>query len=155
MGRLGSLNVQINMLRAAELQFRLASAVRLAATDRRQPLDLPLQWIHGQHTVALHEVALTSAGADFAALSLQRSSTYLMAVQIQEALTIWTNGEARHHSDTNVRNSFEIARLIRNGFTHHPMEPIWNVDQQCRNKVFSVNGIISLDTAGLNGKRFD
>lgn len=78
-----------------------------------------------------------------------------MAVQIQEALTIWTNGEARHHSDTNVRNSFEIARLIRNGFTHHPMEPIWNVDPQCRNKVFSVNGIISLDTAGLNGKRFD
>ncbi len=112
------------MLRATELQFRLASAVRLAVIDRGQPLDLPLLWTHGQHSVAFHEVALTPEGADFAALCLQRSSTYLMAVQIQEALTVWTNGGARRHSDTNVRNSFEIARLIRNGFAHHPMEPV-------------------------------
>jgi hypothetical protein len=35
------------------------------------------------------------------------------------------------------------------------MEPIWNVDAQCRDKIISVDNIISLDTAGLNGKKFD
>ncbi len=60
--------IQIDMLRAAELQFRLASAVRLAATDRRQPLDLPIVWTHGKHSVAFHEVALSPEGADFAAM---------------------------------------------------------------------------------------
>jgi hypothetical protein len=107
MERLGSLDVQINMLRTAELQFTLASAVRLAATDRRQRLDLPLLWTHGQHSVAFHEVALTSEGADFAALCLHRSSTYLMAMQIQEALTVLTNGAAPRHSDEYLKRGFE------------------------------------------------
>lgn len=148
-------DIQIDMLRAAELQFRLASAVRLAASDRRQPLDLPIVWTHGRHSVEFHEVALSPDGADFAAMCLQRSATYLMAVQIQEALTVFANGSARHHTDANIRCSFEIARLIRNGFAHHPMRPIWNIDPPCRDKVYSVAEIICLNTLGLEGKPFD
>jgi hypothetical protein len=39
----------IQRLLSAELQFRLASAVRLAVIGKRQPLDLPMEWTHGQH----------------------------------------------------------------------------------------------------------
>lgn len=43
----------IGRLFTAELQFRLASAVRLATTLQALPLDLPQEWSHGQHRVNL------------------------------------------------------------------------------------------------------
>jgi hypothetical protein len=39
----------IGLLFTAELQFRLASAVRLATSLKTQPVDLPQEWTHGQH----------------------------------------------------------------------------------------------------------
>jgi hypothetical protein len=48
----------INCLFAAELQFRLASAVRFAVTMDNQPLDSPLEWSHGKHKVSYEEIAL-------------------------------------------------------------------------------------------------
>jgi len=41
---------QIGLLFTAELHFRLASAVRLA-TSGTQPIDLPIPWTHGNHSV--------------------------------------------------------------------------------------------------------
>jgi hypothetical protein len=61
-----------NYLRTAELQFRLASAVRLAITSEKQPLDLPMEWTHGKHQVKYHEIALRKDQADFAAWSLHQ-----------------------------------------------------------------------------------
>lgn len=57
----------INYLFAAELQFRLASAVRFAVTMDNQPLDLPMEWSHGKHKVSYEEVALRKDQTDFAA----------------------------------------------------------------------------------------
>jgi hypothetical protein len=48
----------VQLLFAAELQFRLASAVRLANTLEVQPLDLPMEWTYGKHRVTYEEVAL-------------------------------------------------------------------------------------------------
>lgn len=156
----------VHMLRAAELQFRLASAVKLATGGGTQPLDLPAVWVHGQHQVTHEEVELTDEGADLAAMLLQRAATFLMAIQIQEALTDFANNDARNHPDPNVRAAFEIARLIRNGFTHQPLHPMWSIDPPCRNKVYSVAKaigfgstksvkVIELDTSSLDGKDFD
>jgi len=49
----------IRFLRGAELQFRLASAVRLASTFKSQPRDLPIEWTHGKHRVRYEEIALS------------------------------------------------------------------------------------------------
>lgn len=57
----------IRLIKVAELQFRLASAVRLATTSGRQPLDLPLAWTHGKHEVEYDQIALTFDEADVAA----------------------------------------------------------------------------------------
>lgn len=49
----------IAQLFTAELQFRLASAVRLATTRNVQPLDLPTEWTHGQHRVKSRASSVT------------------------------------------------------------------------------------------------
>ena len=76
----------IQHLFAAELQFRLASAVRLAVTANEQPLDLPKEWTHGKHRVKYEEIALRQDHADYAAFVLHRSATFTMAVAIKDAI---------------------------------------------------------------------
>jgi hypothetical protein len=48
----------IGLLFTAELQLRLASAVRLATSLGTQPIDLPDTWAHGNHLVRYGEIAL-------------------------------------------------------------------------------------------------
>ena len=50
----------IQHLFTGELQSRLASSVRLSVTGKRQPLDLPMEWTHGQHRVRYEEIALAT-----------------------------------------------------------------------------------------------
>ncbi|HBU69072.1 MAG TPA: hypothetical protein DEE98_01670 [Elusimicrobia bacterium] len=145
---------QINKLFSAELQFRLASAVRLAVTEEEQPLDLPKQWTYGRHTVKYNEVAIRKDQAGFAALCLQRSATYLMAVAIKDAIKAIIT-DPKNHKDLNIRNSYQIARLIRNAFAHSPFHPIWSIDEDCRDKIFEVKDIIILNTKGLDRTSFD
>lgn len=144
----------IGRLFAAELQFRLASAVRLAVTMGEQPTDLPIQWSHGKHVVEYKEVALREDQADFAAQGLQQSATFLMAVVMRDAIAAIVT-DAKKHSNGDIRSAFQISRLIRNAFAHGPISPRWSIDADCERQTFSVGDIITLDTTGLNGEQFD
>ncbi len=139
-------------LARAETQFRLASAVRLAAMFQRQPFDLPVVWTHGHQTVS--EVILTQNEGEFGAWGLQRSTTYLMAAAVLEAIQdVIPN--AKTHSDQCVVAAYQISRMIRNAFTHAPQWPVWNIDADCRGKKFEIRGVMTLDTTDLNAKPFD
>jgi hypothetical protein len=144
----------IDELFTAELQFRLASAVRLATTLKTQPLDLPTQWTHGQHSVNYEEIALRHDQAEYAACFLQRSATFLLAVSVKDAI-LGVVKDPQSCSDPDVRAAFQIARLIRNAFTHGPFQPVWSIDPPCRDQVFSIPGVITLDTKGLQDIPFD
>lgn len=144
----------IQQLFTAELQFRLASAVRLAVTGNRQPLDLPMEWVHGQHRVRYEEIALRQDQADYAAAFLQRSATYLMAVAMKDAIRAVVP-EPKASPDADVRAAYQIARLIRNAFAHAPFSPTWSIDPDCRDKTFEIFGLITLHTTGLHGTAFD
>jgi hypothetical protein len=144
----------IAQLFTAELQFRLASAVRLATTRNVQPLDLPIEWTHGQHHVKYEEVALRPDQADYAGCFLHRSATFLMAVAVKDAIRAAVP-DPKTSTDTAVRSAYQTARLIRNAFAHAPFAPTWSIDPDCRDKVFAVPGIIALDTTGLHGAAFD
>jgi len=144
----------ISQLFAAELQFRLASAVRLATTMKEQPLNLPVQWVYGKHCVRYNEVALREDQADYASWHLHQSATFLMATEIKNAI-IAVIPDPISHLDKNVSNAFQIARFIRNAFTHHPFKPVWSIEKEYQDKKFTVAGIIDLDTADLHGKPFD
>jgi len=147
-------NKHIAQLFTAELQFRLASAVRLATTGNVQPLDLPMEWTHGQHHVRYEEIALRQDQADYAAFFLHRSATYLMAVAMKDAIRSVVP-DAKASSDSDVRAAYQIARLIRNAFAHGPFSPTWSIDKDCRNITFAIPGLIELNTAGLHGTPFD
>src|SRR6266542_5980491 len=101
----------IGYLFTAELQFRLASAVRLATTLKTQPLDLPQDWTHGKHRVKYDEIALRQDQADYAASFMHKSATYLMAVAVKDAIAA-VFPKPRECTDANARAAFEIARLI-------------------------------------------
>src|SRR6266511_5586217 len=76
---------QIDALFTAELQFRLATAVRLASTVGKQPLDVPVDWSHGQYRVRYQEIALRPDQGEYAAAALQRSATYMLAMTAKDA----------------------------------------------------------------------
>jgi hypothetical protein len=144
----------IHHLRAAEGQFRLATAVRLAVTLGEQPLDLPLRWSHGQHTVRYSDIALTKDAADFAAWNLQRSATFLMASAALEAIRA-VIPSPKSSPDAEVAASYQIARMVRNAFAHNPFNPAWRIDADCVGRVFELPGRITLDCTDIDGKPFD
>ncbi|MDR3676235.1 MAG: hypothetical protein P4N24_12150 [Acidobacteriota bacterium] len=144
----------IAYLFTAELQFRLASAVRLATTLNTQPLDLPKEWIHGKHRVTYEEIALRPVQADYAAYFLRRSATFLMAVAMKDAIRATVN-DPKNSNNPDVRSAYQIARMIRNAFAHAPMLPTWSIDKDCRDRLFEIPNIIALNTKGLNGIPFD
>ena len=144
----------ISRLFGAELQFRLASAVRLATTLKTQPLDLPTDWSHGRHHVKEKEIALRQDQAEYAAFMLHRSATYLMAVAMKDAIRVVVL-DPKSSSDSSVRSAYQISRMTRNAFAHAPFSPIWSIDPNCRGQVFYVPRIIKFDTKGLQGQPFD
>jgi hypothetical protein len=148
------LDKHIGNLFTAELQFRLASAVRLATVDNRQPLDLPIEWSHGRNSVTYQEIALRPDQADYAASFLHSTATYMMAVAIRGAI-VAAIPDPKHSSASDIRGAYQIARLIRNAFTHAPFAPVWSIDEDCRDKTFTVSDFIRLDTSNLNAKLFD
>jgi hypothetical protein len=129
----------VGQLFTAELQFRLASAVRLAVTGKQQPLDLPIEWTHGQHRVRYEEIALRQDQADYAAFFLHRSATYLMAVAMKDAIRA-VAPDPKASLDANLRAAYQIARLIRNAFAHGPFSPTWSIDNDCRDTIFAIAG---------------
>jgi len=144
----------VQRLFAAELQFRLASAVRLAVADKIQPLDLPREWSHGKHVVRYEEVALRQDQAEYAASFLHRSATYLMAVAMKDAIRAVEN-DPKTSQNPDVRAAYQIARLIRNAFAHAPFSPMWSIDPDCRDTTFAIPDLITLNTTGLHGTPFD
>ncbi len=144
----------IEQLFTAELQFRLASAVRLATTRNLQPLDFPVEWTHGQHRVRYDEIALRGDQADYAAFFLHRSATFLLAVAMKDAIRAVVP-DPKTSPDSDVRAAYQIARLIRNAFAHAPFSPTWSIDADCQDTIFSIPHVIALDTSGLHGIVFD
>ena len=144
----------ISRLFSAQLQFRLASAVRLAVTMEKQPLDLPIEWSHGNHKVSYEEIALRKDQADFAAMNMHRSATFLMAVAMKDAIKAAVE-DPKNSNDSSVQAAYQISRLIRNAFAHSPFDPKWSIDPDCRDRTFEVHGIVTLNTTDLHGTSFD
>jgi hypothetical protein len=145
---------QIGLLFTAELQFRLASAVRLATSLGTQPIDLPITRTHGNHSVGYAETALRQDQADCAAHFLLRSATYLLAVAVKDAIRAVVR-DPKASAESDVRAAYQTARLIRNAFAHAPFSPIWSIDKDRRNMAFEIADVIRLDTTDLHGTAFD
>src|SRR6266542_1356705 len=136
---------QIDALFTAELQFRLATAVRLASTVGKQPLDVPVDWSHGQYRVRYQEIALRPDQGEYAAAALQRSATYMLAMTAKDAIRVAVP-DPKNSTDSSIRAAYQVARLIRNAFAHAPFGPVRPSLPPRHNPPFLVPGTLKLHT---------
>jgi len=141
----------LNRLKLAELQFRLACTVHLAVSNDAQTLDVPIMWSFGRHVVGYEDFGLRPDQADWAALQLEMTATFVLVGAIREAILCFFSNP-KSESDPNVSAAYQISRIIRNAFSHSMICPKWSIDYDCKDRVFSIEDIISLDTNGLHGK---
>lgn len=146
--------LHIKNLFTAELQFRLASAVSLATTFKRQPLDVPLEWSHGKHTVKYGTIALRQEQAEYASSFFDLSSMFMMALAMRSAMQFMVP-DAQNSHDQDIRAAHWISVMLRNAFAHSPFQPTWKVDRNCRNQKLVIKDIIEIDTTDLHGKTFE
>lgn len=141
------------LITVAQYQFKLALAVSMHCTSTQPENAFTYlgAFSYGKHVATLEELSLTPKEEKFAAAALEHSATYVMAVQIDTALQA-VFPQRFSHQKTDIQQSAWIARLIRNAFAHDPLNPVWLTYPECDNKVFSVQEIITLNTAQLNGK---
>lgn len=170
----------IKYLFDAELQFRLASAIRIAVTNGRQPLDFPQIWTHGKHSVDYDEVSLRQDQAEYAAAIIQHSATLTMAIAVKDAIesvipglskAVKKNGnniiQAVNNEIINTKDKrwlipdhqvgtvYHVSRLIRNAYAHAPFSPKWMIQDGLDQMIFTIPDVVDFRTHGLNGLDFD
>lgn len=144
----------VGRLRLAEQQFRLACTVNLAVTNNVQTLDVPVQWTFGRHRVSYLDFGLRQDQAEWAACQLEMTATCVLAGAIRDAI-IGVFPDPKRNDNPNVVNAYQISRLIRNAFSHSMISPRWSIDEDCKDRVFAIDGVIALHTATLHNKPLD
>jgi hypothetical protein len=82
---------------------------------------------------------------------LEMTATFVVAGAIKDAVAgYFPNPKA--HNDSNVVSAYQISRMLRNAFSHSMLSPKWSFDDDCQNRVFNIEGVISLNTAKLHGQ---
>ena len=170
----------IGYLFTAELQFRLSTAVGIAVSSGRQPLDFPQTWTYGKHSVSYDEMSLRHEQAEYAAAAIEHSSTLMMAVAVKDAVEAVTPGlsEAVRRrgnqirtavgetientnpkpwivTDDHVATAYHVSRLVRNAYAHAPFSPMWMINSGIRATTFSIPNVIELNTNNLHNTTFE
>lgn len=143
---------QVALLRVAEMQYKLAVAV--AASCNTRGLSIRYLDAYSAYNVSAvkKDLSLTKPQERFASTALEYSATYLMVVQMDTAL-LTTFGPARlDHVEDEVKSASRIAWLLRNAFAHNPFAPTWKIYGQYVDQMYTVEGVITLRTSGLNGQ---
>lgn len=138
-------------LKIAEHQFRLACTVHLAVLHERQTLDVPVEWSFGKHRVSYEDFGLRPDQVPLAASALEHTAMHVLCSTIRDVI-VFLFPNTRHHADPQVVAAYQIARIIRNAFAHAMIAPVWSIDTDCTDKTFEIDGVISLNTTGLNGQ---
>ncbi len=133
----------------AEQQFRLACTVNLAVTNQVQSLDVPVEWSFGKHSVSYEDFGLRTDQAEVVAPLLEMTATFVVAGAIRDAVS-GHFPDPKRHKDSNVVSAYQISRMLRNAFSHSMLSPKWSMDNDCKNRVFNIDGIISLNTTDLH-----
>ena len=140
-------------LMLAEQQFRLACTVNLAVANGVQTLDVPVEWTFGKHRVSYEDFGLRVDQAELAASCLEMTTTFIVAGAIRDALVGYFP-TTKKHSNQDVVSAYQISRMMRNAFAHSMIYPVWSIDEDCKDRTFTIRDTISLNTAWLHGKPF-
>ena len=143
----------IKLLDNAELQYKFALALNTKYNwlgEKMPKLVYYDQFAYGPYIVYKKDLELNKKQEQRAAMLLEHTVIYIMAVQIDTVLE--KNIPDRfNHNNNDIRSGSCIIRLIRNTFAHNPFAPVWLIDRKFKNKVYSM-GEIEMDTSKLNNK---
>lgn len=142
----------LNRLKLAEQQFRLACTIHLAIANDVLNLDVPVEWSFGRHSVSYEDFGLRRDQAPLAGMALEETAMLVLVSAIRDAI-VGSFPNPKQHADRQVFAAYQISRLIRNAFAHSMIDPIWSIDSDCIEKTFTIEGIISVCTTGLHGRR--
>jgi len=144
----------VKKLMLAEQQFRLACTVNLAVANNTQTLDVPVEWTFGKHRVSYEDFGLRPDQAELTAPTLEMTATFVVAAAIRDAL-VGCFPNPKKHVNRDVVAAYQISRMLRNAFGHSMLSPVWSIDNDCKDSLFAIDKIISLNTKGLDGKSVD
>ena len=144
----------VKKLMLAEQQFRLACTVNLAVTNNVQTLDVPVEWTFGKHRVSYEDFGLRADQAELVAPHLEMTATFIMAAAIRDVL-VGCFPNTKNHDNQDVVSAYQISRMLRNAFSHSMLAHVWSIDNDCKDRVFAIGNLISLNTSGLHGKSVD
>jgi hypothetical protein len=143
--------IEINKLKLAEHQFRLAATVHLAVVNGVQTLDVPIEWTFGRHCTTYDEFGLRPDQADVAASMLEYTASLALASAVRNALKV-AFGDPRKSTEKNVEACWQFSRMLRNAFSHDMVAPRWSIDDDCRERDFQIGDVMVWRTHGLNGQ---
>ena len=144
----------INMLKLYEKQFQLVASVRLACSIKTQPLLVPDIWIYGKYKLEGQQIQLTPDSADEASAFLEHTVIYAWAIHLLNAISEMMEDPGQDN-DQNIVAAFQISRLMRNAYAHSPFIPKWTIKSKFQNKIYVIQGVISVDTTNLNNKNVE
>lgn len=123
-------------------------------TNGVQTLDVPVEGSFGRHRVSYLDFGLRRDQAELAASQLEMIATCVLAGAIRDAI-VGLVPDPKRNNNPDVVNAYKISRLIRNAFSRSMFSPQWSIDQNCRGRVFAINGVIAFNTAALHDKWLD
>jgi len=107
----------------------------------------------GKHSLGAGETRLDPDTFALCGTLLERLAYRLLAMELDSALASALKGEDRFgHSDAFIRDASTVIRLIRNTVAHNVLEPVWKIDRKLQDRKFTIDGILTFDTTGLNGR---
>ncbi len=145
-----------NMLVDAENAFKLLIGLRITVSSNEGLINYIDTFSWGKHTMHAQSLHLSKEEEIIALAALEHCTIYTLVTQIDTTLQKFFNGrniDRFKHQNTNISSAAWISRLIRNAFTHNPLNPIWITYNECETKKYTVDDIIFLDTTELNGKK--
>ena len=145
----------LKKLEHAELFYKFS----LAAGNNIEVGDIKLYY-HSQysflkHTATKKDLELTTSEEKEGARILRFIGTYMIALQLNTILEDEWGQDRINSKNTQVQNISQVIRLIRNAFAHDPLNPIWDISNSSKNKVYIIQDILTLNTHNLHGKRVD
>jgi len=143
----------LNKLEYAEMFYKFS----LATGNTIETGDINLMY-HGKYSFLKHtfdnkDLALTESEEKEGARILRFIGTYMIALQLNKILEDEWGKNRIHSKDSQIQNISQVIRLIRNAFAHDPLNPIWDISNSAKNKVYDIPDILTLKTHNLHGKR--
>jgi hypothetical protein len=116
--------------------------------------DPPAIHVWGSHNLSQSELRLDPDSFALCGTILERLAYRSLAMELDSALTVEFSGQDRfNYNDAFVQNTSIVVRLIRNTVAHNLLDPVWKIDRKFQNRKLVIDGVLTFDTADLNGRR--